>query len=490
MKIMFLLKSSNMHEPLGILLLSAILKKQGHEVALLIVEKLDQEKCIQAVKKFCPRILAYSTMTGEHNYYIKLNQLIRKTFDCLSVFGGAHPTIKPDMVAFENVDAVCRGEGDIYFPQLIEKIEQGQSYFDTPNFWFKDLDSQIIKNPVGPLVKNLDDLPFADRELIYEQDHAVKYKSNKMFSIMRGCPYKCTYCYNNALNELKKGNGRLIRWRSVDNILSEIKYVKKNFRMERVFINDDTFLFKPRPWLEEFAERFPSEIGLPLSGSIRANLLDREKVKLLKKMNCTNVYMGVECSNDFIANDVLKREVSNDTIVKTCELLHEYKIKFMTQNLIGLPVDDPLQTDLDTLDFNIKLKPHFGWSSILYPLPATVIKDIAVKKNLFSGDYDNIPISNKTTFTLDFGDEKLKRKIINLHKLFGVVVQFPFLRPFVQFLISLPLTKLYTWIFFAFYGLKMLNETKPKNLFTDFKYYALYYLKYMFQLEKRRIFKN
>ena len=49
----------------------------------------------------------------------------------------------------------------------------------------------------------------------------------------------------------------------------------------------------------------------------------------------------------------------------------------MTQNLIGLPVPNPVEIDYDTLDFNIKLKPDYAWSSILYPYPGTEIGESA-----------------------------------------------------------------------------------------------------------------
>ena len=58
-------------------------------------------------------------MTGEHVYHIELNQMIRAQYnEALSVFGGPHPTYTPGMIHDEYVDAICRGEGEIYFPQI------------------------------------------------------------------------------------------------------------------------------------------------------------------------------------------------------------------------------------------------------------------------------------------------------------------------------------------------------------------------------------
>jgi radical SAM superfamily enzyme YgiQ (UPF0313 family) len=490
MRIQFLFKNTGMHERLGIMTLSSILKQHGHVVGLLLVGGLSEEECVERVKEFEPHIIAYSIMTGEHNYYINLNEMVRGHYNCFSVFGGPHPTFKPDMIEKNYVDAICRGEGDTYFLQLVERMEHGIFFYDIANFYFKTPDGQIIRNEIGPLVKNLNELPFPDRKLMYDVDPALRFRGTKVFISMRGCPYQCTYCFNHVYNQMTKGKGKILRYRSVDSLIDEIKYVKENYFLDRVNISDDTFLLKPKGWLEDFAAKFPKKIGLPLTCNVRPNLVNDKKGKLLKEMGCRNVYMGVECGNDKIANEILKRHIPNEQIISACKVFHKYKIKITTQNLIGLPAENPLEVDLQTLDFNIKLKPEFGWSSILYPYPETEIGRFAIQKGMFNGDFEKICVSNKTDSAINFGDAVLKRKIINLHKLFGIIVQFPFLRPGVSFLISLHLTSFYTWIFFAFYGYKMLKQSSMRGIFKAIRYYMPFYFNYVTQLEKRTVFES
>ena len=162
----------------------------------------------------------------------------------------------------------------------------------------------------------------------------------------------------------------------------------------------------------------------------------------------------------------------------------------MTQNLIGLPVPNPTEVDYDTLDFNIKLKPYFAWSSILYPYPGTEIGTAATKKGYFDANYEKVKISNKSESNLRFSDEKQKRQVNNFHKLFSIIVQFPFLRPFTNFLISLPLSYLYLWIYFAFYGYKYLTQSSFKGIVKTFGHYMVFYFKYVSRLEKKIKFKN
>ena len=100
--------------------------------------------------------------------------------------------------------------------------------------------------------------------------------------------------------------------------------------------------------------------------------------------------MGIECGNNEVAGKILKRNTTNERIIESVKILKKNKIKVMTQNLIGLPVPNPTEVDYDTLDFNIKLKPYFAWSSILYPYPGTEIGIAATKTGYFDANYEKV----------------------------------------------------------------------------------------------------
>ena len=486
MRVQFLLKNTGMHERLGIMTLSSLLKSKGHDVKLNLTEESTEKKIVEHIKTYKPHVLAYSIMTGEHIYHIELNQMVRNHYnDAISVFGGPHPTYCPEMIEKDGVDAICRGEGEIYFTELVEKLEQGQDFYGIKNFWFKKKDGSIIKNPMGKLVPELDSGPEPDRKLMYDADKALRVRGTKLFMATRGCPYQCTYCFNHAYNALTKGKGEMIRSRSVDSIINEIKEVKNNYFMDRVDIEDDIFLLKPKGWLEEFAEKYPKEIGVPLGCHVRPETVTEKTGFLLKKMNCTHVAMGIECGNNEVAKKVLKRNTTNERIIESVRILKKNNVKIITQNLVGLPIQNPTEVDFDTLDFNIKLKPHFAWSSILYPYPGTEIGTMSMRMGIFDGNFEKTKISNKSGTSLTFDDKMKERKINNFHKLFSIIVQFPFLRPYTKFLISLPLSYLYTWIYFAFYGYKYLSKSSLKGIIITFGHYLKFYFKYVSRLEKK-----
>ena len=208
--------------------------------------------------------------------------------------------------------------------------------------------------------------------------------------------------------------------------------------------------------------------------------------RLLRKSNCTHVYMGIECGNNEVASKLLKRATKNEKIIEATEIFHRNKIKIITLNIVGLPIKNPLEVDLETLDFNIKLKPNFAWSSILYPYPGTEIGELATNHGYFDANFEKVNVSNKSKSSMNLGDKKLNRKINNLQKLMGLIVQFPFLRPFTKFLISLPLDYFYMWVFFAFYGYKVtLRQSSFKGIMKNIINYLAFYFKYVSRLEKK-----
>lgn len=487
MNILFIQKNIGMVERLGVMSLSSVAKALGHKVDFVIVDDMSFDEVLAHVKRFDPQIIGFSIMTGEHTYHIDLNLELKRHFKFFSLFGGPHPTFMPDMIGKDGVDALCVGEGENAFRDLLTAMAEGRDFTTTSNMIFKMSSGEIKKNPLGPLIEDLDSLPLPDRALMYETDKTLAARGTKLFMSMRGCPYPCTYCFNHSYNAMTKGKGTMLRYRSVSSLIGEIKAVQQTYPLDTIWIDDDTFLIKPDGWLEEFAERLPKEIGLEFSCNIRPNVATRERIRLLKKAGCKYLWMGVECGNNEVAKRILKRQISNDAIVDVCKHLHESKIRFYTQNLIGLPVDDPLKVDFETLDFNILIKPHFGWSSILYPYPETEIGKMAMDMGMFDNDFEKIHVSNKTTTALKFKDPKIKRQLVNLHKLFGVTVAFPVLRPLVPFLIKLPLERLYTYVFFAWYGYSyILKGNGWRYVLKSLPTWVRFYFRYLNTLEKPR----
>jgi len=427
-------------EFIGPMQISALLKKEGHECDLLI---LDEEKdIIKKVKKINPDIIAFSVMTGSHRILLDFASKIKKEMNVLTVFGGPHATFYNDLIEEDGVDIICIGEGEYPILDLCNNLKKDITKID--NLWIKK-DGKIIKNKIRPLIDNLNELPFPDRNIYYKRYKYLKILPTKKFMTGRGCPYNCSFCFNHELKKIYAGNGRYVRKRKVDNVIEEILILKKQGDMKVVRFSDDTFtLYKN--WLIEFLEEYKKKVFLPFTCLARANEIDELVVRKLKEAGCINVFIGLESGNDRIRNSVLRKNLSKKDIVNAARLFRHYKIKFGTYNMFGIPTES-INEALETVKINSKIKTDFPFSTVLQPYPGTDISRFAIEKELLPEDF----CPNDLTLMNTRSQIKLesKKEIMNLHRLFFYGVKLPFLLPLIRLLIKVPENKLYHLMFQA-----------------------------------------
>jgi len=257
-----------------------------------------------------------------------------------------------------------------------------------------------------------------------------------------GCPFACTYCFNFPLSKviLQEGDPQHRR-RSVDNVVEEIKQIRKNYpKTEYIFFRDDIFNLD-EDWLRDFSEKYSKEVGLPFFCLARAEILTEKTADYLKKAGCYYIGAGIESGNDKLRNEVLKRPMKKEQLINGFKLLRDRKIKFSTYNLIGTP-GETMETAMETWKLNVQCRPTFADSCILTPYPKTEMYNYAVANGYLDPNI-KYPLSFRQDSVLKLKD---KNMLENFHQLFGVSVKFPFMMPAVKVLIRLPFNSLYSYI--------------------------------------------
>ncbi len=407
--------SNNFNDKHAIYSLSACLRKKGINVEY--IKEKNFKKTIKKIENVKPNILLYSAFSGEVNTFIQFDKLIKEVNNNIkSIIGGPGPTYDWGILNRSTINACCVGDGEYALEEYI------RSDFNSR----KNIFSRGEKGPNGYFtLVDLDSLPYPERDQVYAADTLLGSINSKQFLSGKGCPYRCTYCHNNAFNEMFKSCGNIIRKKSVGYLIGEIKQVYKKYPFKVVIFQDDTFIVNKK-WLFEFCERFPREVGLPYTCSIRANLINEETAKALKKSGCIQAWWSIESGNDYIREEILKRNMNKEQILETGRLLNKYKIPSRVASMIGLP-GEKFENMLETIELNIEVKPDLGLGNIYVPYPSLELTEYAIKNNFLSRDaMNNFPKSFFRQSVLNFTPEE-KKRIQKLLYLFPIMVKYPFL---------------------------------------------------------------
>jgi len=393
---------------LGIAYLSAVLKKAGHKTALIDCSfGITDEEIINKTRSFKPDLIGVTTASNDFHYAVHIAELLKKNFDLPIICGGIQPTIAPEeVIAKECFDMICVGEGEYPLLELMDSLEGGEKKTDIQNIWFKH-DGKIIKNNIRPWVIDLDSLPFPDRE-IYDYNKYLEWHHNTASLISgRGCPFDCTYCINHFLKKLNKG--QYLRFRSVDNVIAEVKEtIKKYPQITSIEFYDDTFTLNPNR-VREFCEKYSKEVGLPFIINARVNAVDKDMFLLLKKAGCVRASIGVESGDQHIRNDILKRNTTDEQIINTFKWASEAGIKTYSYNMVGIPYENYASIK-KTIKLNQIIKPDFVGVSIFNAFKGTDSYELCKKMGWL--DENKIATSYFQTTNVkhpNFSDKQLKK---------------------------------------------------------------------------------
>ncbi|MFQ5591294.1 MAG: radical SAM protein [Phycisphaerae bacterium] len=379
MKIIYVIRDMSFVEPLGIMFLSAIARRDGHESILGVI---NEEDVLAKVQRQRPDMVCMSVMSVDAGVFAQLARDIKdRDADTCIVVGGPHATFEPGSARTWSVDAIVRGEGDAAFRDLIRAVDAGEPFDGIENV------ATVKKiNPLRRLIEPLDDLPYPDRELVYFPGGHLAGLNVKSFMSSRGCAYRCTYCFNSKQNELYRGKGRPVRRFSVNRMIDEIDRVRTDYGMSFVRFGDDVFAYTVDDWLEEFAEEYARRIRLPFYCLVRPDLLKRPLVATLRRAGCHSVCLSIEAGNKEVRRLVLQRRMDDEVILEAFRNLHGVGIKVYANAMVGLP-GTTIEHELQTVALMARCRPVYPSFTVFTPFRGTTLGEQCARHNLIDGVY-------------------------------------------------------------------------------------------------------
>lgn len=368
---------------LGLGYLASALEKKNHQVFFQDGNLTSLPKLIGEIQKTNPDIVGIYMNTVTRFEVISLVEQIKARKNLPVVVGGPHPTLMPGQLLrhYDCLDYVIRGEAEESLPKFLNHLEAGQRLERVLGLSFRKR-KKIIHNPPAPFVKNLDSLTFPKHEMFdYRRYPVPKDVGEENLMVIpvvgsRGCPFRCTFCSSSQLT------GRLYRARSTRNVLEEIRYLSKNFKVDYIYFRDDHF-FLDKKRTKEFCRGM---IDQGLSEKIRwrctgrVDCVDGPTLNLMKKAGCDFIRFGVEAAT----KEGLKffnKKITLPQVKKAFDFTRRASIRTGANFIIGGD-HETMATIKKQRQLIKKLNPDLAGASVLTVFPGTDLFQLAKKKGI------------------------------------------------------------------------------------------------------------
>ena len=396
----------NRYFPVGLGYLCSFLRKTGHECSIynadfsndstrinysflpdyydLYLSNLKDEnhpvfkEIINSIEDYKPDIIGITVMTPKVASAFKIAGIIKKyNPEIKVVFGGNHPTVKSEevMINSTNVDAIIIGEGEKSFSKLIDSFSENRVPENIDGVSYRNKGFPAFGKP-SQLIENLDILPFPTREFLDNDS----YTSEDLGIILtsRGCPYGCYYC------SAKSIWGKKIRFRTIGNVMEELDLIIGKYGIKHLTIKDDIFTID-RVRLKNFCNELLSrKMKLTWECNSRADLLDKDSLKLMHKSGCNGIKIGVEAGDD----NTLRKLRKNITIQKLRDagrILKKSKIHWTGYFMMGIPTQTKEEVKLIP-KFMKQIKPDFASLSVYEAYPGTELFELGLKTKILKNE--------------------------------------------------------------------------------------------------------
>lgn len=279
------------------------------------------------------------------------------------ILGGIHPSVLQEE-ALNHADAVCVGETESLWEQILSDVET----------------NQLQKVYFNPQPTDLSIVPPYRLDFWNQEDYLY---TNTLWT-SRGCPFVCDFCYNSADHVHKK-----FRNKPIENVLQEINRLKT----KHVMFIDDNFIGNPT-WTNEFLDAI-KPLNLKWNAAVSTNIGQHKA--LLDKMRqtgCQSLFIGFETVNEEALKSVNKRQNDVKYYEDTIKEIHDRGIMVNASLAFGFDHDT---TDVfpSTLLWLLDNKIETITAHILTPYPGTkLFEKLASENRIITKDWSKYNTAN------------------------------------------------------------------------------------------------
>ncbi len=397
---------ANIMLPQGILILASFLEKKGFksDILDLYAHPREEREILKKVQEISPKFVGITSTTSSFFDGLRIASLIKENLKEIKIiFGGVHPTALYEKILklYREIDFIVIGEGEETIKEILEKKDlreiKGLAYRE---------EGEVIFTGRRKLIEDLDTLPFPAYEKLI--DFPKRYtlpifnyprSPATTFLTSRGCPFDCSYCDRSVF-------GPSFRAHSANYLVEHLKFLKSKYHIRHINIYDDNFLLKKKRVLEFCELLLKNNLKITFNCIGRANHLDEEVLKYLKRAGCWMINIGVESGDE----ELLKPHRTKPEIEKIREIVRKIKdvgIRVKGLFMMGIP-GETRETIKKTMDFALK-NPFDDLNVTKFtPFPGTPIYEKIKEYGEFQEDWEKMNCLNFVFIPKGFKREELE----------------------------------------------------------------------------------
>lgn len=356
------------------------------------------------IDKFKPNIIGLSTVTPFYKETLNLAKIIKKKSDAVLILGGYHISALPNSLE-EPFDMGVIGEGEYSLSLIIsawknKKIKDDDTLSKIPNLIYFNNAKKLIFNQYREVIKS-EDLSRMDWKLVSKNwivnnialpiDGKYQLKKMVLFYTARGCPYNCAFCAHRVMTLNKEG----VRFFPLENVLDEMNYLYRHYKIDCFQILDDTFtVSKERIKLMIDGLKKRKLLGKIcfFNVFVRANTIDDEFSKLLKDLGVITAFMGVESGSNKILKILKDGPISPKIVESAIDSLGRYDIYVIASFMLFSPNEtkDDIKKSIKLAELLVDKNNLFSLSvSVTTPYPGTKLWSDAIKSGIIDANNPN-----------------------------------------------------------------------------------------------------
>jgi len=375
------------YAPLGLLYISAYLKRAGFDVETFDTTFADRDALVGRLAATPGGVVGvYTNLMTRANVLWVAEQAHR--FGWTVVFGGPESANYPEDYLAGGADVVVVGEGEATLEALLPALRDRGPHrlHGVAGIVFRDEAGVLVYNEARDKIADIDSLPWPDREAIDMDRYVDTWRTHHgMGSVnlitARGCPYKCNWCSHAVF-------GYSHRRRDHVDCADEVEQIVERYRPEQVWYADDVFTISHK-WLFEYTQEMKRRgLRIPFETISRADRMQKEEVLAqLAELGCYRIWIGSESGSQRIL-DAMQRGVKVEQVQHAAKLAKRYGIEVGMFLMWGYEGEE--LSDMEATVEHVKeTNPDIFFTTVSYPIKNTGYYEKVKPRLIFSSDWAN-----------------------------------------------------------------------------------------------------